>query len=306
MNLKKTVQTGGKTPAFGRLHPAVQFIYLAGVLLMTMLTLNPWLLGSSFLMSLLLGAVYGGIQNLRRSLAVEIPVFLFTVLIQPVFSHSGETPLYYVNENAVTAEAYIYGLMIAVLLISVIQWCACAHSLITSDKWMYLFGRIMPSLGLVFSMVLRFVPLMRSRYRQIHEGQMGLGRTGLGRGPAGRLRLYLKELSILISWSLEASIETGASMEARGYGLKGRTSYHLYRWGRPDTVAACLMLLLFGTVLAGVWTGGLQVYYLPRICFTGNTGMTAACTVLFTVGAGVPLFYEMRGAIRWRCLNAKI
>lgn len=299
---KKTV----RVPEFGRLHPAVNFIYLTGCVLVSMLTLNPWILGVSFFMSLILAAVYQGRGGILQNLVIEIPVFIFTVLIQPLFSHSGSTPLFYINDNAVTSEAYLYGFMIAVLLVSVIQWCACARSLLTADKWMYLFGRIIPTLGLIFSMILRFVPLMRARYRQIHEGQQGLGRTAETMKLPARIRLYVKEISILISWSLEASIDTAASMEARGYGLKGRTSYHLYHWKGSDAALAGVLMSLLGLVLAGIFSGGLSVYYLPRLCFAGNVQAAAGCTAAFIVYAAFPLLYEAKGAIRWRCLNSKI
>lgn len=291
---------------FARLHPAVNFIYIAAVLTVSMVTLNPWILGISFAASLLLGILYNGRKMLRRNLMAEVPVFIFTVLLQPMFSRSGATPLFYINENAVTREAYVYGVAVAVLLISVIQWCTCAHSLFTSDKFMYLFGRMIPTVGLILSMILRFIPLMRARYQQIHEGQAGLGRTASSMSAAARMRLYLKEISALISWSLEASIETAASMEARGYGMKGRTSYHLYRFRKSDVAAVMLLILLLMTVLSGVIWGGIEVYYLPQLHFSKNAGATAITAGAFILLAGFPLFYEMKGAIKWHCLNSKI
>lgn len=295
-----------RLPEFARLHPAVNFIYIAAVLTVSMLTLNPWILGISFTVSFFLGIFYNGRKMLVRNLMTEVPVFLFTVLIQPLFSRSGATPLFYINENAVTLEAYLYGIAIAVLLISMIQWCSCAHSLFTADKLMYLFGRLIPAMGLILSMILRFIPLMRSRYQQIHEGQAGLGRRITSVGIMAGMRLYLKEVSALISWSLEASIETAASMEARGYGIKGRTSYHLYRFSQSDAVAIIVIFVLFSTIIAGVLAGGTEVYYLPQIYFGKNADAAAVCAGAFILLTCFPLFYEMKGAIQWHCLNSKI
>ena len=40
-------------------------------------------------------------------------------------------------------------------------------------------------------------------------------------------------------------------MEARGYGLKGRSSYTIYRFDRRDLCVLLLILLLGGVVLIG-------------------------------------------------------
>lgn len=93
--------------------------------------------------------------------------------------------------------------------------------MITPDKFLYLFGRVLPVLSLLLSMSFRFIPLLKNRYREISMGQRCMGRQGGGLIQRGRL--LAKKVSILISWSLEAAIETSDSMESRGYGLKGRT-----------------------------------------------------------------------------------
>ena len=83
-------------------------------------------------------------------------------------------------------------------------------------------------LGLTLSMIFRFIPLLKARFREISMGQRCMGRHVTG-GFMAKLRQVTKEVSILISWSLEAAIETSDSMEARGYGLPGRTSFHLFK-----------------------------------------------------------------------------
>ena len=39
-----------------------------------------------------------------------VPIMLFSVIILPIFNHNGVTPLFYVNDMAVTLENIIYGL----------------------------------------------------------------------------------------------------------------------------------------------------------------------------------------------------
>lgn len=223
----------------GQIHPAVGFFYIAAVLVITMITMNPYLLAISCITSIIVMGYLKGLSELRKNIVPDISVIIFTVGIQPVFSGSGKTVLYYVNDRAVYLEGYIYGLVIALLLITVFNWCTVMRILMDSEKLMYLIGRLSPTLAMMITMILRFIPLMRQRYRVIHEGQIGMGRYNnpyskkknvlyAFMGFIEKIRHRIKEISILISWSLENSIETSDSMESRGYGLKGRTSYHRY------------------------------------------------------------------------------
>ena len=104
-------------------------------------------------------------------------------------------------------------------------------------------------------------PLLQRRLDQVKDGQRCMGRDDGIRHPVRKIRIFSKELSILIAWSLEAGIETSDSMEARGYGLKGRSSYTIYRFGRRDLCVLLLILLLGGRQCRVIFesNGGTQV-----------------------------------------------
>ena len=294
---------------FARMHPIVNFTYIVAVMVITMITLNPIILLLAFTMSTSYGCMAEGMTFLKRNLLIQIPVLIFTVLIQPLFSRSGTTALFYINDNAVTLEGYVYGLVISILLISIMQWSSCMRIMFTSEKFMYLFGRIIPSLGLIFSMILRFVPLLRDRYRQISEAQDGMGRKIEQIGLMGKARQFIKELSILISWSLESSIETSISMEARGYGLKGRTSYSRYILNKSDIAMAAYILCLFVIAVAGIITGKVQMFYLPRIYMEHLTVGSYVTVGAFALLGCLPLIYDLINNVdvtRKRYSNEKV
>ncbi|MFQ9847439.1 MAG: energy-coupling factor transporter transmembrane component T [[Clostridium] leptum] len=148
------------------------------------------------------------------------------------------TVLFYLNDNAITAEAILYGLASATMLVSVVMWFSCFNKIMTADKIIYLFGRVIPVVALLISMCFRFIPLLKSRFREIHEAKMygtKIPQARWSRAAAG------KEISILIAWSLEAAIETSDSMEARGYGLHGRTSFHIFKFAKRDRNALIII-----------------------------------------------------------------
>ena len=261
-----------------QMHPAVAFFYILSVLIITMVTLNPYLLAISCLTSTFIIVYMNGLSQLRQNMLLDIPVATFTVGIQPIFTGSGRTPLFYVNDSAVCLENYIYGLVIAVLLITVFNWCSVMRIFIDSEKCMYLVGRLSPTLAMMITMILRFIPLMKQRYRIIHEGQVGMGRYNNNPKDNKRhkgkfnlmdmiekIRHRIKEISILISWSLENSIETSNSMESRGYGIKGRTCYHRYILKKSDILQLVFITGSFIYVMLPIIFKQFKAYYLPMI-----------------------------------------
>lgn len=268
-----------------RMHPSVSFFYIVYMLIITMCTLNPYLLIVSAFASAVIIVYMGGWKMLIKNVFLDIPVIIFTVGIQPIFMNSGSTVLYYVNNNAVCLENYIYGAVLALLLTTVFRWCVVMRYMFDSEKCMYIIGRLSPSLAMMFTMILRFIPLMRQRYRIIHEGQIGMGRYNTKKNISGvieEIRHRIKEISILISWSLENSIETSNSMESRGYGLKGRTSYNRYILKKSDILEITIMTIMGVFILFCIFAGKFKIFYLPVI-YIGNIGVLQIMALIIYV-----------------------
>jgi len=214
--------------------------------------------------------------------------------------------LYYINDNAVTVEMVVYGLTVSVLLMSTIQWFTCYNVLITSDKFLYLFGRIIPSLALIISMIFRMIPLLRHRFSEIDEAQVAMGKKAKGIGISNRAKIFMKELSILIAWSLEASIDTSDSMEARGYGLKGRTSFHLFKWKKHDCAWLVAILWISGVCIYGIVEKSVQIYYFPIFKMKELSVTSYITFISFSILAIGPIIYDLGGKLKWQRLNSKM
>src|SRR5699024_11857651 len=87
----------------------------------------------------------------------------------------GETILFFLNGNPVTLEAIIYGFIIAAMLVAIIFWSKSYTELMTSDKFIYLFGKMIPKLSLVISMALRFIPTFKDQLKKVNQTQKTLG-----------------------------------------------------------------------------------------------------------------------------------
>jgi len=250
---------------FSSYHPLVNFLYFALVLLFSMCFMHPACLLISLSSAVLYSVYLKGREAARFSLRYLLPLVLLAAVLNPAFNHEGATILLYLpSGNPLTLESLAYGLAAALMLASVVVWFSCYHEIMTEDKFVYLFGRVIPALSLVLSMALRFVPRFRTQLRAVRQAQQCAGRAA-PRGWLGRVKNGLRILSILITWSLENAIETADSMRSRGYGLPGRTAFSIYRFGSRDR-QALLWLAFCGTYIISGWiAGGLYFRYYPTV-----------------------------------------
>lgn len=292
-----------RSPFFTKLHPLVLLIYILGMLIVTMSSLNPILLSLSLISGIgVLIFLKGKKAKLSFIIIFSLPIIIFMVLIQPLFYHTGQTVLFYVNESAVYKENYIYGFIVSLMLIAGVVWCMVLRELLDSEKIYYLFGKLSPTLGLFFTMILRFIPLMKERLNQIHEGEIAMGRIGPNSSHIATIRNRIKEISILVGWSLESSIETANSMESRGYGLKGRTSYNRFIFKGLDIGLIILESLILVYMMAVLITKGFRVYYLPVIILNKWDFFNILALIVFTALALLPIIQEIIYKI-WEAIN---
>ena len=214
--------------AFSSCHPAVNFIFFALVLLFSMCLMHPACLAASMAGGCAYAACLRRREAGRFGLVFVLPTALAAALLNPLFNHEGATILAWLPwGNPLTLESVIYGLAAAAMLACVLIWFSCFHEVVQSDKLVWLFGRLLPSLSLVLSMALRFVPRFTGQMKKTAEVQRLQG-LDVGRGGVWqRSRAAFAILSAMLTWSFENAVETADSMRSRGYGLKGRTSFSI-------------------------------------------------------------------------------
>lgn len=301
------LETGvGESGEFYRAHPLLNFLYFVFVIGVSMFAMHPVFLAVSFVCSWSYSVVLLGKKSLRFNLLILIPSVILMTLLNTLNVHNGVTVLFYLNDNRITLEAILYGLASSVLLTNVIVWFRCFSAIITADKFIYLFGRVAPAIALTLSMIMRYIPLLQNRFKEISMGQRCMGRVSKGRSLLQKIRLYGKEISILIAWSLEASIESADSMEARGYGLHGRTSFHLFRLVKQELWLMAGMAVLGGVTVAACAMGKLNIYYYPTIILKALDPMQWISLIAYVVLMLIPLVMDVRGWKTWNCLYAKI
>lgn len=274
-------------------HPAVSFSYFALVIACAMFFMHPLCLALSLLGAGCCAAQLVGGRGLRQRIVWLLPMALLAALVNPAFVHQGATILtYFPSGNPLTLESILYGCASGVLLAAVVLWFVCVTDVITSDKVVYLFGRIIPALSLLLSMILRFVPRFVRRLRAVAQAQRHLGRDTQTGAPARRVRSALRVFSIVVTWSLESGLITADSMRCRGYGLPGRTSFSLYRFDRRDGAVALWLAFCGLYLLGGGLAGGLRFQYYPMLLSGPVTPLTVSFFAVYGLLCFTPVLLD--------------
>lgn len=293
--------------AFSGYHPLVNFLYFGLVIGFSMFFMHPVCL----FISLFSGAAYHVNLNGKKSalflLRYALPLLLLTALINPAFNHQGTVILCYLpTGNPLTLESILYGVAAAVMLVSVLLWFSCYTEVMTSDKFVYLFGRLIPSLSLVLSMTLRFVPKFKAQFECVKEAQGGLGQDCSEGSLWKRLKSAATCFSIMVTWSLENAIETADSMKSRGYGLKGRTAFSIFTFTERDKAVILWLAFCAIYLLSGSLSGGLYWRYFPNIDGVITQPQTISFEIIYFVLCITPIVINIREERRWKSLQSKI
>lgn len=293
----------GKGPgdAFGSLHPSINFIVFAFVLVISMVVRHPALLAVSVACGAAYHMLLKGVRGCRL-LAAMVLVFVLLSVLNPLFNPMGETVLFtYLDGRAYTWESLCFGMSTAAMFVSIILWFACYSTVMTSDKFTYLFAPVIPALSMILTLALRMIPGFQRRL-----GQMAVARRTVGAADAGALRNGATLASMLTTWAFEGSLVTADSMKARGWGVAKRTSYSVYRFGSRDKVLLATMLACVVVASACVLAGAMTVEFFPVLVVAPVTPLLLAGLICFALVAGAPLFVNAMEVIAWRTSLSRI
>ena len=285
----------------------VNFVYFTLVLMFSMFFMHPVYLTASLLCAAAFSIRLSGKSALRPQLKFLLPTVLAVALINPAFSHAGVTILAYLpSGNPLTLESIVYGTAAAVMLAAVIIWFSCFNVVMTTDKFVYLFGRVIPAMSLVLSMAFRFVPRFAAQFREVSEAQRCIGRD-LSEGSAvERIKKAASIVSIMVTWSLENAAQTADSMKSRGYGLSGRTAFSVYCLDGRDK-ALLVWLLLGGFYIVCGWAaGGIEFHYYPMITGAALGAFQLSFMLAYLLLCLTPIVLDAVEDIKWKHSSSEI
>lgn len=292
---------------FSSYHPLINFLYFVLALVFTMFFMHPVSLIISLVSALSYAVYLNGRKAVRFTLTALLPMMLMAAIINPIFNHEGMTILTYLpSGNPLTLESILYGIASSLMLASVVTWFSCYTAVMTSDKFVYLFGRIIPALSLVLSMTLRFVPKFKAQFKVVSQAQACVGRDVSDGSVLRRLKNAITILSIMVTWSLENAIESADSMKSRGYGLPGRTAFSIYRFDERDKSALAWLLFCGFYIISGWAAGGLQWKYYPVIKGEFIGAFPISFQIVYLALCLTPVILNRKEDLVWKHLKSNI
>lgn len=288
-----------KRDAFSRCHPLVNFLFFLGAIGFGVVIQHPAYIAAGAAAA----AGYYMLLNPGKGWKLVVgmlPVFLFVSALNPLFNAYGERVLFTLFGRPYSVEALYYGMAIAGIFVVMMLWFACYSVVLTSDKFICLFGSLIPALALLLTMVLRLIPNLMRKAMQLLGSRRSIGK-GAAKESSTREKLHdgMTLLSALTDWALEGSIITGDSMRSRGYGTAKRTSFRIYRLTVQDAVLTVLILALAAAVLLA---GSYDASFTPMLTMSKlSWGFGAYCVYLL-----IPIALHIKEAIVWHISISRI
>lgn len=278
---------------FERCHPAVNLIYFTAVLIGMITFQHPVFLAISFLCAFAYSIKRNGTKALVYNLCL-LPLIVGFALYYSSYTHFGMTVLKQnMIGNNMTLESLVYGVVLGVIGAGVCIWFSCVFSVFTTDKVVYLFGKVSPRLSLFLAISLRMIPRIKKEAKRINMAQQGIGRGANQGNPWQRIRNCLRIFSMLITWTIDSLTIASESMRSRGSSLRGRKAFSIYRFDNRDRAYVIGMFLFLTLTAMGVMLKQTDMVYDPKIIWTEvNPVFGIGYTILCLMPLGLELWTE--------------
>lgn len=288
---------------FASFHPFTCFFYYTGVVVLVMTLGHPVFLTAALVMVLMLNFLQDRGKGLRSWTWTLILLPMFIVIINPLINRRGTHILFYLHENPVMLEAVVNGINIALSLLCLLVMFISFNAVITGNKFLFIFAKVVPQWALLAMLTMRFVPLFKRRLQDIRIVQNTKGLTVSHGSLRSRANSGILLVQILLSWSLEEAIQTADSMKARGYGTTKRTAYTPYRFEMRDWFALLWMGVFGGLSIWGALRGYGKLAVYPQLETIPLHQYEPLFFLAFLLYLSVPVLIEGREQLRWRFSN---
>ena len=280
---------------FDSYHPMINFIYFTAAIFCTVKFQHPVFLGISYLAAFLYSAKLNGRKSVIFNFCL-IPAAAAYTAWYSYYNHFGVTNLR-VNMigNQITLESIVAGGVRGITTITVVMLFSCIFTIVSTDKIIYLFGRISPRLSLYLSVLLRFIPRVKQRARRIELSRRGIGKGCMQGNVLQKIRHTFGFTSILITWTMEDFVESAASMKCRGYSLRGRTAFSIYRFDNRDRGFVIAMFSCLTVISAAVLFDQTRIIFSPEIIMNRITPVSYVFYGTFALFLLLPMILQVIG-----------
>jgi energy-coupling factor transport system permease protein len=285
---------------FSKLHPLTHLLFFAFTFIFVLSINNPFFSIISLICATLYYAKSRG-KEIFSTIKFAVIIIAVVSLFNMLFSHWGNTTLFSIKSTDFTLESLFYGFNQGVILSSVIVWFSIFSRVSDSERVIYIF-RFAPKCALIFSMVLGFIPRFTKKLDDIKAAKIALYGGEKPKGLKNRFKDAMLNFSALVTYSLESSIITADSMEARAYNPKAVRASR-YKFVLGDIILIASIVLLSAYIIVQKLNGNIAFEFEPKIRCISINAMSLIC---FAVLELLPLIVSLMEELLWKRSRAKI
>ena len=248
--------------AFELFHPAVPSLLFGGIVILSMISIEPVCTAILAAGGLLFIMLTRGLREALLKLRWQLPLLILICLINPLFSATGSTLLCKLGPFYIYGDSLAFGATMGALLVGVLLWIEAMGEVLGQDELLTMTGGALPMATLAVSMTARLVPQLMRRATGIRQS-MSAASASTGVSP-------VRLMNALTSSALEDSLERADSMRARGWGARKRRSRYRTRSFRGlDALAFFCVATMLGLASWGVYVSLGHWQFYPRMAGPG-------------------------------------
>lgn len=290
---------------FEACHPAVNFIFFAAAIYGAVIFKHPVFLAIAYICAFAYSVKRRGKRAVIFNLCL-LPLILAFALYYSSYHHFGVTvwKKNFIGNN-MTLESFVYGLVIGLRFATLCMWLEAMFRVVSSDKVVYLFGKVSPLLSLFLTILLRLIPRIGQEARRINLAQKGIGRGSNQGNIFRRFVNCLRIFSMLITWMISALVLESDSMRSRGSLLWGRTVFSIYRFDNRDRAFVIALFTCITLTAMGVILGASKMWYNPRIIWRSLSGIGIVTAIGYLALCAMPIALELWTEYRFRAARKR-
>ncbi len=290
---------------FEACHPAVNFIFFTAAIYGAVSFKHPVFLAIAYVCAFAYSFKRCGRKAVIFNLCL-LPLILAFALYYSSYHHFGVTVLKknFIGNN-MTLESFVYGLVIGLRSATLCMWLEAMFRVVSSDKVVYLFGKVSPLLSLFLTILLRLIPRIGQEARRINLAQKGIGRGSNQGNIVQRLINCLLIFSMLITWMIFALALESDSMRSRGSLLRHRTAFSIYRFDNRDRAFVIGLFFCITLTIMGIILGATDMWYNPRILWNHLDGLEILTAMDYLTLCLMPMGLELWTEYRFRAARKR-
>lgn len=287
---------------FKEYNPYVNLLYFIIIIGISIFYINPIIIFLTFISISIYYTMINDKKNYFKLIKNYLPVMTLIVIINLFVNHQGTTVLFFIKNNPYTKESLLYGIFSAIMLFNVFMEFNIFNKIMDSEKIYALLGKLSPTVSLIFSFVLRFIPLYKDKFKEIKEANLHIFKNNF----MGKISYYSTCLSAFTSYVLENGIDTADSFVSRGYGLSKRTTFTPIKFKKSDNILLLIEIIFSSLIIYFVYMGKYSFYFFPTISnFNINTISILSYVTLF-IFISIPILIDLKEELFWHIYRQKI